>query len=1014
MTPRSVLPVTPRSVLPVTQRSVLRVAWVAAAAALALVAFLAVTWSGGPPPWLPSWQPVARTLGLAAPLPAEWDVDADRVPTTPAPLDLAAPLGKAANPFRNPLARDAFDLWRDGRFADAHARGEQAWLALQGKPSDALPEHERPLFAFLLTELRASAGDRPGALAAAKVAVGHPALGSHALRYVAARADDAGLSQVVQTLGQGRLEPGMRLLRARALRRSGDLAAATAELEAIGAPKGTALARRIQLEQMRMAQVRGSDDEVATLARALLQAKSAQAEEAADFFTGGDDSVWLARLQRRPGDAGAVLDGLVYHAQRRRYARVIPALEKLAIRPDVALPVRCHARSWAARSHDRRGAFDKALAHYQVLVQECEGKSGVATWPVDEGGLAAGELAFRAGRALVLTGQGEGLAYLKRALQAGLTGLDADDARTVLQLTDKHPDVLGILKLHGVVAAQDYAERDMMDVAVWRVAMERMVAGRWADALPVLDRLAAVRDAGAVADIATTGGYDDRDWGRGRADYFAGRALAILGKPALAKERWSRVIRRHPLSYFATMSLAQLQAADKDRAVVADFAGDLKPTSGLATGPVLDAALLGQQGVQRARLLGLLGWHDAAGEELDMLGLGRDPGAQGRWAAGDPGGTWTRAAFDAEAGRFTTSHTIGRDVLRRFATAYPHDGTREAWKIAYPQAFQTLMDAAAREFGLHPSVVYAICRAESGFNPRVESHAHAIGLLQLILPTAQAMAKPLGLTADAQTLRQPAINVRLGARYLKALFTRFEREAQMAAGYNAGGGAVGRWRKQRGDWPMDLFVEAIPFKETRDYAKRVLSAIAVYRNLYDGEALHAFGLTQKPVPVADEPPTEPSSAQVPSPPARAGARGVQTPAAAVESGATESGAPLRNWTAPIPKPDAPEGARAKKASGRSKSVKVAKADQVRKAVRVGKAVRAAKAVAHGKGAETRKVARSARPDRGVKAAAAAKIVSTGKAARAGKAVRGTEVVRGAKAGRVAKAPGFIGKAARRR
>jgi hypothetical protein len=219
---------------------------------------------------------------------------------------------------------------------------------------------------------------------------------------------------------------------------------------------------------------------------------------------------------------------------------------------------------------------------------------------------------------------------------------------------------------------------------------------------------------------------------------------------------------------------------------------------------------------------------------------------------------WTRAALDDEAGRWTAAHALGRDQLRRFAATYPSDATRLAWQLAYPRAFASLMDAAAQEFGLHRSVVYAIGRSESGFNPRVESHANAIGLLQLIVPTAQEMAKPLGLQGDAQSLRQPAVNVRLGARYLRKLLDRFEREAQMAAGYNAGGGAVGRWRKVRGDWPLDLFVEAVPFRETRDYAKRVLSAIAVYRNLYDGEPLHAFGLVQKPVPVADEAPTEPT------------------------------------------------------------------------------------------------------------------------------------------------------------
>jgi soluble lytic murein transglycosylase len=128
------------------------------------------------------------------------------------------------------------------------------------------------------------------------------------------------------------------------------------------------------------------------------------------------------------------------------------------------------------------------------------------------------------------------------------------------------------------------------------------------------------------------------------------------------------------------------------------------------------------------------------------------------------------------------------------------------------------------------------------------------------------MAKPLGLTATPQTLREPAVNTRLGARYLGKLFERFEREAQMAAGYNAGGGAVGRWRKQRGTWPLDLFVETIPFRETRDYAKRVQSAIAVYQHLYAGKAMPLFALDQKALPAAEEPATEPGKPAANPPP----------------------------------------------------------------------------------------------------------------------------------------------------
>ncbi len=788
---------------------------------------------------------------------------------------VTAPLGEIANPFHDADARKAWTAWHEGRFQDALAPASKAWNAL----AQADPQQERPLLAFLYAQTRLYAKDAAGALAAARIATQQPLLGADALTFLAARADEQGLSMVVLALLKGRSEPQQQLLVAKALRRNGQMTAAAQALAQVHAATGTGLWRKQQLEAMRLAGARGQMDDAVQLARQLIDqaGKSTQTEEAVDALIGGSDAVWQARLKKRPQDAPAVLDALVWTAQRRRYARATPALEAMGKDMSLPLPIRCHARSWAAHTHDRKGELDASIALLEGVAADCATPE-VRQLAVDEDTLAPGDPEWRIGRARLLQGKLEGAADLKKALELGLGGLDGEDARTLLHLTTL-PDAAQKLKTHGATSANDYAERDIVDVMAWRFAMDAMVAGKWPDALKILDRLVEVRDAEPTATAfapraadAPPPRYDDRDWARGRGDYFAGRALQALGKDDAAIARWQRVVLRHPLSYYATMALAQLQASGARMPEL--------PQDELVAGPVLTAKLLADANVQRARLLGQLGWHDEAGDLLDAVGLGRDVAAADKWAAGDPSGAWARAALDDEAGRWTASHAMGRDALRRFATRYPGESNKLAWQIAYPRAFRTLIEDAAQEFGLHPSVVWAIGRSESGFNPRVESHAAAIGLLQLILPTAQAMAKPLGLTADAGTLRQPAVNVRLGARYLKTLLGRFDREAQMAAGYNAGGGAVGRWRKTRGDWPMDLFVESIPFRETRDYAKRVCASIAVYRNLYDGETLHAFGLTQKAVPTQDEPPTEPSST--------AGTQVARAPAVAVVSHAAQT------------------------------------------------------------------------------------------------------------------------------
>ncbi len=837
--------------------------WIVALGALATLGVVgALSWQAFAPrgpQWPKPLVDLAAALGVAGVgLPDDWTLD-KQPPEQAADLKLTAPVGTLAEPFASEAANAAWRAWREGRQAKALELAEKFWSALPaGKAATAQQDEERRLFAFLLGQLRWAEGKKAPAIAAARVAAGHPALGIAALRWVVARADEAGLSSVVLTLVGDRKEPGLRLARARALRRNGEYRPALAELDAIGAAKGTALARRVALERIRTWSAAGQEDTALAAVRDMLAngAKHQQAEEVVDWLIGATDAVWQKRLDRRPQDAAAVLDALVFTAQRRRYARAVPALAALAERSGIGLGAQCHARSWLAKCHDRKAEFDKSLVDMEWLRNQCAGdqaRAAVRALTVDEDPLGAGDLAFRTGRALAMQGKPEGAAHLQAALEQGLAGLEADEARNLLHVLS-NAEAREVLAKQGPIAAQDYAERDMIDVAIWRVALQRMIDKQWRGALDLLNRLAAARDRDsspgpAAGDVR----FDESDWSMGRAAYFAGRALWALDNKAEAVKRWQQVVRRHPLSYYAQMALAQLRASGQGE--TADLTA---PVGAPASGPEMTSELLADSRVQRARKLGQLGWHDEAGEELDAAGLGRDADRGLKWQPGDPGRVWARAALDDEAGRWTSSHSVGRDVLRAYTTAWPHDGNRSAWKVAYPRGYQSLMDAAAKEFGMHPSVLYAICRAESGFNPKVVSFADAHGLLQLIVPTAKAMAKGLDIEANAETLKQPPVNVRLGARYLKKLFDRFEREQQMAAGYNAGGGAVGRWRKQRGDWPMDLFVETIPFRETRDYAKRVSATIAVYRNLYYGEPAFALALTQKAVPSADEPATEPS------------------------------------------------------------------------------------------------------------------------------------------------------------
>jgi soluble lytic murein transglycosylase len=132
-------------------------------------------------------------------------------------------------------------------------------------------------------------------------------------------------------------------------------------------------------------------------------------------------------------------------------------------------------------------------------------------------------------------------------------------------------------------------------------------------------------------------------------------------------------------------------------------------------------------------------------------------------------------------------------------------------------------------------------RQESGFDPDVVSSARAVGLLQLLPETARAIAKETPDPDDDGTrLTSPPLNVALGARYLRDLLTHFHGVTPLAvAAYNAGPEAIDRWLSRRDKstpLELDLFVERIPYTETRTYVARVMGNLARYGYLRSGEA----------------------------------------------------------------------------------------------------------------------------------------------------------------------------------
>ena len=151
-------------------------------------------------------------------------------------------------------------------------------------------------------------------------------------------------------------------------------------------------------------------------------------------------------------------------------------------------------------------------------------------------------------------------------------------------------------------------------------------------------------------------------------------------------------------------------------------------------------------------------------------------------------------------------------------------------KRRFPRAHADLFEKEARRNGVDPSLLFAISRRESAFAADTRSRVGAVGLMQLMPGTARQVARSLKLKRPrTQSLKRPSLNIRLGSRYIADMFKRYGGNAAMAlAAYNAGPGAVDRWRPDF-ETDADIWVDTIPFEETRKYVRIVLEYAAIYQ-----------------------------------------------------------------------------------------------------------------------------------------------------------------------------------------
>ena len=151
-------------------------------------------------------------------------------------------------------------------------------------------------------------------------------------------------------------------------------------------------------------------------------------------------------------------------------------------------------------------------------------------------------------------------------------------------------------------------------------------------------------------------------------------------------------------------------------------------------------------------------------------------------------------------------------------------------EVRFPMAHRNELVREAKRRDLHSSWVFAITRQESAFMADARSHAGAMGLMQLMPATAKETARKFGIPlASPQLALNPDTNIQLGAAYLSQVYGQFNGNRVLAsAAYNAGPGRVRQWLRGANHLSYDVWVENIPFDETRQYVQNVLSYSVIY------------------------------------------------------------------------------------------------------------------------------------------------------------------------------------------
>lgn len=334
--------------------------------------------------------------------------------------------------------------------------------------------------------------------------------------------------------------------------------------------------------------------------------------------------------------------------------------------------------------------------------------------------------------------------------------------------------------------------------ALWRKGWVQYGVGRHADARATFEVLVEETD-GLLARL--------------RPRYWAARAATRAGHASVGRGELNALARDFPLTYYGWRAQERLAL---------DRAGLIVTQRALAEG----TRRVDDEAIERAALLIEAGLDDLARDEL-------------RIAAARARGFVDRTRVGILLARVGDYHRANQLVVSAYGDSLARGlqpGREALWWLAWPPAYRETISAVfPEEASIEPELVWAIMREESHYRVDARSAVGALGLLQLMPDTAAQLAREKGIEGfEPEDLFDPRTNITLGASYLDQLSTRFDGRLSAAIGsYNAGPRRVSGWLRGAAEHlDDDVWVENIPYDQTRAYVKRVLRSLHVYRSFY--------------------------------------------------------------------------------------------------------------------------------------------------------------------------------------